>query len=202
MKHLHSPNCRHLCAPFWPVPPLIFSYFVRIYQKCHLFNLNLTIFDVGVNFNIFSKVRPFGSAARGDSPLCSPSVRHWFPYPSFQIPSPASLFSTVVPSSLPSASRRRPPPPQAKDLWSQCAQWQMNVSPMASRETCFEWEEEDPGPTDKQTNRPCIIDACIACHFTYVWTPCLYVSMLCVYAYLHVCMCIHMFSCTYVLKYM
>jgi len=43
-------------APHWPVPPQIFSSFIHIYQKFHLFNVNLTIFDV--NANIFYEVPP------------------------------------------------------------------------------------------------------------------------------------------------
>ena len=195
MKHLHSPNCRHLCAPFWPVPPLIFSYFVRIYQKCHLFNLNLTIFDVGVNFNIFSKVRPFGSAARGVSPLCSPSVRHWFPYPSFQIPSPASLFSTVVPSSLPSASRRRPPPPSERSMVSMCTVadecvangFTWNVLRMRGRRP----------RTNRQTDQQTMYHRCMHCMPFHV---CLNTMSVCVYA-MRVCIlaCMHVY--TYVLMY-
>src|SRR6218665_1439086 len=76
MKILRLLNYAPSAAPFRPVPPLPFSFFVRIYQKCHLFNVNLTIFDV--NFNIFAKSPPGGGAPGATRPLCTPcSVRHW-----------------------------------------------------------------------------------------------------------------------------
>src|SRR6218665_2912669 len=71
MKILRLLNYAPSAAPFRPVPTLTFSFFVRIYQNCHLFNVNLTIFDV--NFNIFPKFRPFGSVARRLAPSASPA---------------------------------------------------------------------------------------------------------------------------------
>ena len=71
VKMLRLPNCRPSAASFWPVPRLIFSSFLRVYQKCHLFNVNLTILHV--NFNIFLEVPPLRKCRLGATrPFCSP----------------------------------------------------------------------------------------------------------------------------------
>src|SRR6218665_1308398 len=78
IKILRLPkNSRQLFRPFLSCAAPFFSSFVRIYQKCHLLNVNLTIFDA--NFNIFSEVPPLWKCHLGrltpSAPLGTPLGR-------------------------------------------------------------------------------------------------------------------------------
>src|SRR6218665_2672488 len=53
MKIIRYELCRPSASPFWPVPPLIFSSFVRFYRKFNLFQRKFDHFYV--NFHIFSE---------------------------------------------------------------------------------------------------------------------------------------------------